>query len=325
MQQQLLHLIREATGATNAHRGEVIQSLWSGYGEIVRIHLDGATVASVVLKHVRFPTEADHPRGWHSDFGHVRKVKSYNVEMAWYGNYANRCGNECRVPHCHFATTLADDEHLILLEDLDSAGYPLRKDELNRYEVEACLTWLADFHATFMNDLPDGLWNIGSYWHLDTRPDEWRLIEDASLKAAASEIDEKLNSCKFKTLVHGDAKVANFCFSVDGRSVAAVDFQYVGGGCGMKDVAYFLGSCLDEALCEAWEKSLLDFYFAKLEQSLNRLGVTLNFKMLEREWRDLYAVAWADFYRFLAGWMPGHWKVNNYSRRLTREVIASLG
>jgi thiamine kinase-like enzyme len=65
------------------------------------------------------------------------------------------------------------------------------------------------------------------------------------LKEAAPVIDEKLNTCAYKTFVHGDAKLANFCFAPDGQ-VAGVDFQYVGGGCGMKDVAYFIGSCLNE-------------------------------------------------------------------------------
>ena len=43
--------------------------------------------------------------------------------------------------------------------------------------------------------------------------------------------------------VHGDAKVDNFC--VGTGAVAAVDFQYVGGGVGVQDVVYLLASCLD--------------------------------------------------------------------------------
>ena len=45
---------------------------------------------------------------------------------------------------------------------------------------------------------------------------------------------------------------------------------------------------------------------------------------LEEEWRRLFAVAWADFHRFLMGWSPGHWKINSYSERLVERVIKDL-
>jgi len=45
---------------------------------------------------------------------------------------------------------------------------------------------------------------------------------------------------------------------------------------------------------------------------------------LEVDWRSLYRVAWADFHRFLKGWSPDHWKLSDYSERVTREVIAAL-
>ncbi|NWF39294.1 phosphotransferase [Mariprofundus sp. NF] len=324
MNQNLLDIVKQATGATDATQGEVIQSLWSGYGEIVRIQLKGAAMTSVVLKHVRFPTEADHPRGWHSDRSHARKVKSYDVEMAWYSDYANRCSENARVPRCYYSATLADDEHVMVLEDLDAAGFPLRRGEMDRPTVELCLKWLANFHATFMSETPNELWQTGTYWHLATRPDELAVTDDPALKQAAAAIDAKLNNCRFKTFVHGDAKIANFCFSTDSKQVAAVDFQYVGGGCGMKDVIYFLGSCLDEYLCEIWEDELLDVYFKALKQAIDIQGKNIDWNVLESEWRALFPIAWVDFNRFLAGWMPGHWKVNNYSRRLTSEVISRL-
>ena len=74
-------------------------------------------------------------------------------------------------------------------------------------------------------------------------------MQNADLKKAAQGIDKRLQSARFQTLVHGDAKLANFCFSDVGQ-VAAVDFQYVGKGCGMKDVAYFISSCFNEEDCE---------------------------------------------------------------------------
>jgi Ser/Thr protein kinase RdoA (MazF antagonist) len=165
---------------------------------------------------------------------------------------------------------------------------------------------------------------VGTYWHLDTRPDELAALEDRDLKAAASAIDQTLNSARYQTLVHGDAKLANFCFSRSGDQVAAVDFQYVGGGCGMKDVAYFIGSCLYEDECERHEEALLDYYFDLLAKALVQRESAVDAAALEQEWRSLYPVAWTDFHRFMKGWSPGHWKIHSYSERLAREVVAQL-
>jgi len=90
----------------------------------------------------------------------------------------------------------------------------------------------------------------------------------------AQNIDHRLNSAKFQTLVHGDAKLANFCFGEKGE-IAAVDFQYVGKGCGMKDVAYLISSCFDDRTCEKYEKELLSCYFEHLEGALDK---TINFQ-----------------------------------------------
>jgi len=192
--------------------------------------------------------------------------------------------------------------------------------------MRACLDWLASFHATFLNSPAQGLWECGSYWHLDTRPDELAALEDVSLREAASLIDQQLRLCRYQTLVHGDAKLANFCFTGDTPQpdVAAVDFQYVGRGCGMKDVAYFVGSCLREDECQALESTLLDYYFSRLGQRVTEKKPGSDTNELEREWRELYDVAWADFHRFLKGWSPGHWKINSYSEQLTRRVIERL-
>ena len=129
---------------------------------------------------------------------------------------------------------------------------------------------------------------------------------------------------RFQTFIHGDAKLANFCFSADATQVAAVDFQYVGGGCGMKDVAYFIGSCLYEDACEQHEAALLDVYFNALKDALESRGRDVDPHAIEQEWRALYPVAWTDFHRFMKGWSPGHWKIHSYSERLSRQVLAQL-
>ncbi len=315
MNDKFKKIILQQTGASSLIEKEVIQELWSGYGEIIRVELENSPIESVVVKHVQLPINKYHPRGWNTDFGHQRKLKSYQVETAWYEKYSKY--SQARLPKC-FAIEEENDEVLIVLEDLNQVGYDLRKNVISWKEIKACLKWLAQFHASYLGKIPNDLWKIGTYWHLETRPQELAAIKDSQLKEAATVIDEKLNTCRYQTFVHGDAKLANFCFSEQG-DVAGVDFQYVGGGCGMKDVAYFIGSCLNEEDCERLEFQILDVYFQYLQEEL----VEKN-EELEAEWRAMYRVAWADFHRFMVGWSPNHWKINNYSKRVTTEVINSL-
>jgi len=319
----LREMIRKATGATEIYKIEVIQSLWSGYGNIIRYGLKNNDRKTVIVKHVNLPDQKHHPRGWNTDLSHQRKIKSYEVETAWYRNWSKNCDESCRIPAC-LALDSDKGEVWIVLEDLDESGYPERKSSVSMTEIHACLKWLANFHATFLGKKPVELWQIGSYWHLDTRPDELQVLQDIELKNAAEKIDQKLQNSPYQTIIHGDAKLANFCFSPDGKKVAAVDFQYVGGGCGMKDVAYFISSCFYEQECERLETELLDSYFSELKAALVLNNIAVTPEAVEKDWRALYPVAWADFHRFLKGWSPSHWKIHGYSERITRQVVTQL-
>lgn len=313
----------QATGAIEIFKINDIQSLWSGYGKIVRYGLKGSNRNSIVVKHVQLPEQNRHPRGWNTNLSHQRKLKSYQVEIAWYQQWSESCDETCRVPHC-LALESSDDEVLMVLEDLNESGFPERKNSVSIAEMKICLSWLANFHAMFLGKRPVNLWQIGTYWHLDTRPDELNALQDVALKKAASKIDKKLQDSPYQTLVHGDAKLANFCFSQDGKKVAAVDFQYVGGGCGMKDVAYFIGSCLYEDECEHLETELLDCYFSELKTALSSKNKSVDPVLIEQDWRSLYPVAWTDFHRFIKGWSPGHWKIHGYSEKIAHKVISLL-
>ena len=175
----------------------------------------------------------------------------------------------------------------------------------------ACLRWLAGLHGAFAGRVPAGVWPTGTYWHLATRPDELTAMAEGPLKRRASALDAALSAVPL-TLVHGDAKVANFCFSAK-HEVAAVDFQYTGGGCGLKDVAYFLGSCLGDQALQQTADQWLDVYFHALARS-----------ELEAAWRPVWPHAWADFERFLAGWSPGHWKRSGFAAGMTERALAAL-
>lgn len=318
------HLLdRVLSGLGRITHTESLQQLWGGYGDLVRVYFDDSARSSVIVKNIAFPQpEADHPRGWSGSFAHQRKLKSYQVEARWYQTYAGLCDELCYCPRLIHHEQDAE-QLLLVMEDLGE-HFPVVTDRIGLAEVRTCLNWLARFHARFMFAKPEGLWPEGTYWHLATRPDELTNMAEGTLKDAAGELDKLLKASAFQTLVHGDAKLANFCFSLDGRRTAAVDFQYVGAGCGMKDVVYFFSSCLDAAQCELHCAALLDSYFSCLTDALAERMSSARCAQLEAEWRRLYPVAWADFQRFLDGWSPQHWKRNTYMLQQTDNALQLL-
>jgi hypothetical protein len=316
-------LILRATRARSVALGERLQSLWSGYGEIRRATLISEVATPVIVKYV-VPPAADQGRHDAAQArSHQRKLRSYQVERAFYENYAARANDACRLP-APLQVSAENGRLLFILEDLDAAGFELRKNRISSLEVQAGLRWLAAFHATFLNQAPEHLWKVGSYWHLATRSDELSALTDAGLRRAAPRIDERLNRARFRTFVHGDAKLQNFCLSKSKPAVAAVDFQYVGGGVGVKDVAYFLSSCLTDSELERAAQSYVDDYFRELESALQArapFALPIDFSALEAEWRTLYPFACADFYRFLLGWAPSSTGRERYLASVTRAVL----
>lgn len=304
-----LDWVARVVGGKSARRGARIQSLWSGYGEIVRVDIMGGEVESVIVKAIAPPARAK------SDVSDARKRRSYEVERAFYESYSSRCSSACRVPRYYGASTPRgrDAEWLLVLEDLDLAGYPERTRSTDDDTLDRCLAWLASFHATFFASPPKGLWATGTYWHLATRRDELANV-DAEIRALAPLIDAKLAAGVHRTLVHGDAKLANFCFAPE-LGVAAVDFQYVGGGCGVKDVAYLVSG-------EPGEARAIDAYFGHLRRELEARSIDP--APVESEWRALYPIACADFYRFLAGWAPEHFARDRHARRVLQDVASRL-
>ncbi|MFK7892520.1 MAG: phosphotransferase family protein [Granulosicoccus sp.] len=332
--QKITDFVRQRLHARHVVIHSHVQALWGGQGHIIRLKTDVPDCKSVIVKFIAPSDSASHPRGWNTSRSFTRKTQSYAVEAAWYSRFAARCGQRCKVPTL---LGLQEDENtrLFLLEDL-AVKFPASPARLTVKQVSVCLDWLAAFHAQFLFDAGEGLWPQGCYWHLQTREDEWHAMKDSPVKKAATWLDNQLLSARFQTLVHGDAKLANFCFSNNLSRVAAVDFQYVGRGCGMSDVAYLLGSCLTEDDCHAHDKALLEIYFTALRQALSMQtehdppGQTnpisadpqLLADELINEWRGLYAVAWTDFYRFLLGWMPQHTKINSYTEKQAEEALS---
>ncbi|RYZ07074.1 MAG: DUF1679 domain-containing protein [Myxococcales bacterium] len=304
----LLARVARLAGVEAATLEQRLQALWGGYGELLRVSLEDGR--SVIVKHVAPPRDD-------GSLSHRRKLRSYDAERTFYAEYAKRCEEPppCRVPRAH-GVVASDAGWLFVLEDLDASGFPGRSSRAGDAEIRATLRWLARFHARFLGAAPEGVWKVGTYWHLATRPDELRALGSHPLTRAAPRLDALLNGAQFRTFVHGDAKLENVCFSSGSSEAALVDFQYVGGGVGVKDVAYFLSSCLSPRECEGSVPAYLEHYFHELTAALGSASAG----PVEREWRALFPVAWVDFYRFYRGWAPGDSSRDDYSERLLAEV-----
>lgn len=310
--------IVEELGFSKLHDVVVLQNLWGGYGELVRLLVDDT---SIVIKQIQLPKPELHPRGWNTELSHQRKLKSYHVELAWYQNYAAASIAVTPKP-LHVLKT--DNQWLLVMEDLRTLGFTEVETVANKQHLSACLEWLAIFHAQHIEVRGVELWESGTYWHLATRPDELEVLTDRELKRAATTIDSVLSAAPYQTLVHGDAKLANFCFTASGDCAAAVDFQYVGKGCAMKDVALFMSSAIEPKYCAEMEEWLLAEYFNHLRVALKQLQPDLNPDDVESAWRPMFSVAWADFQRFVKGWSPDHWKINPYTEALTAKALKML-
>jgi hypothetical protein len=316
MNKKFQTLLFSLTDSNEVLNIELIQELWSGYGQLTRVTLNNQ---SIIIKLIKFPEEVDHPRGWNSNLSHERKIKSYQIETTWYKNYNQEIQN-AYFPKYISSGEISNTKYLIL-EDLQEKGFNPQVS-IQWPQISLCLKWLAYFHAKNLGNKVNELWKIGTYWHLDTRPDELQALNDKELITAAPVIDEKLNNASFKTIVHGDAKLANFLFNES--EVSAVDFQYVGGGVGVKDLAYFLSSIYNENELIKNEKQCLDYYFFEFKNAMKQFHKNVDAKLIEQEWRELYPYVWCDFYRFLKGWSPAHFKINTYSEQMKEKVLNAI-
>ncbi|KMT63780.1 phosphotransferase [Catenovulum maritimum] len=322
-------------------KSSTMQSLWAEQGELTRLTLlappqpqtgsEKQATKSLVVKYITFNDNAKHPHGWHGLSSQQRKRHSYQVELNWYQHYVSyepdkqgMSPDMAELIHAH-----QDEQTIIIaLQDL-AVDYPVRftqgqADRSNNDQVKACLQWLAKLHAKYFQQSPDDLWAKGSYWHLATRQDELNAMPESTLKKAASTLDNLLNNCPFQTIIHGDAKLANFCFEKNGKKAAAVDFQYVGQGVGIKDVMLLLTSVLPDDALVKQAKSLVEYYFQQLDNALSYWQPAVNSKQVINAWQALYPIAWADFHRFLAGWKPNHWKIGKYCQQQTKQALADI-
>lgn len=259
---------------------------------------------------------------------HARKVRSYQVEAAFYQNAVpalladEACSTACPVPTPHHVQCTLEDSTggsmVLVMSDL-APQYPSRHSGFGLPHAKAVLSWLAAFHAQFWAPAArvEGVWEEGCYWHLATRIEELAAIGrgDGSVKNQAFAIAEELRSGPSITLLHGDAKAANFLFNdavPEEPTCVAYDFQYTGYGDPMKDVVYALSSSTASATVGRHEEELLRHYHTQLTTRLTHEQAEAYSLEYMKERLELAA---ADYYRFMAGW--GFWGNSSWTKAKT--------
>lgn len=121
---------------------------------------------------------------------------------------------------------------------------------------------------------------------------------------------EDYSTAKYKTLIHGDVKSENLFTTEDGTAVAFFDFQYVGLGLGVSDLAKLLtcsvsvdmltseelGMVAAEAIdMGEGERRLLEYYRAAIEE---KSGKSYPWEVFRRHWET----ALVDWLRFQSSW-----------------------
>jgi thiamine kinase-like enzyme len=163
------------------------------------------------------------------------------------------------------------------------------------------------------SNVPPGLWEEGSFWQLGTRRHELDDLEDVWIRygldtTCAEEIHDILTTSRFRTVIHGDAKAANFFF-YDGQEgyrntvartlrIGGYDFQYSGMATPLRDVAYFLCCSMRHDLIRDHEDALLLYYYNELCASLCQQDAD---EYHFDEMKSIYDVCVVDLARFMAG------------------------
>ncbi|KAG7103773.1 Meiotically up-regulated gene 84 protein like [Verticillium longisporum] len=238
-----------------------------------------------------------------------------------------------------------------------------KRDVLSSEQVDAALTWLGRFHAEsrawvggeraeyVLPPLQEArrreegnrgtkVWLNGGYTYLATRLKEYASLEaddDSEWSGAFCDHHEELGGSiaeavaevlkptgrGFESVIHGDVKSENLFTTVDGNKVAFFDFQYVGLGLGVCDLAKLFTCSVPLELItgsDEWqvpmddgEKELLRRYRAAL---LNGKGdESYPWDDFVRHWE----CALVDWCRFQASW--GFWGNTEWLEARVRSIL----
>lgn len=207
----------------------------------------------------------------------------YEREVSFYQHLAMLITT--RTPQCFFAERDENDNFLLLLEDLSPSAVVDQFVGVSLGTARAGLASLAGLHGpTHARDEIHGAsWLRGVSEELrplyravlpvlfDQFLERYGERIDDELRAMVSALRDRLAlfsdyATQFPCVTHGDFRTDNLLIDArDGTvALAVVDWQTIGVGSPLLDVAYFLTTSLTPQDCARYEFELLDYYLSKL-------------------------------------------------------------
>ena len=219
-----------------------------------------------------------------------------------------------------------------------------RADEVRRIaRVEPPLEHFARLGSTILSE-DSGVWANGGYTYLATRRKEYDELQDdmdtewssalcstvgpggSSVAELAAAFLSSAAAQVYQTLIHGDVKSENLFTTAKEDAVAFFDFQYIGLGLGVCDLAKLftcsvpLGMLVDDEgfrlsklEMQGGEERLLRAYH---EQVQRRSGKVYDWALFTRHWET----ALVDWLRFQASW--GLWGNSEWLEARVRCILS---
>jgi aminoglycoside phosphotransferase (APT) family kinase protein len=341
-------------------------SLWAGMGHIYKIDIPQnnqdknmkvsrrktsmgveTSMMTMIIKHIVLPKNPSN-----QTLSNQRKTDSYYVEANFYEKLAPvliskynvsvpipylierpSAPNAIPIPSVTYKK-LHGNEMIIAMSYIENDR---TKKYTRKQQRDAVLTWLANFHAVFWGtEKADeavrtyGLQPEGSYWYLNTRPDEHNEMSNTGwmgrLKLAARAIADYLqHRDPYQCIIHGDAKEANIIYATtesdNNQKISTcmatfVDFQYCGKGSFTKDLVYYLMRFDDKD--DDNMDDAIEFYLMQLSKQLPSTVIAPTLEELQIS----LSLAYCDLYRFTIGW--GNWGSNNRPNHRVVTILNQL-
>ncbi len=212
-----------------------------------------------------------------------RVATGFACEVGFYSHLQPTL--DVRAPECWFSA-ISDDrmKFTLLLEDLaprvpgvqaagvsyERAGGAIRNlaglhaprwDDPSLFECEFLTTTRDEKRAAFLA----GLTRNASAVFTDRFNDALGAEDIATLRMAADAFEDWTTAAnEHFSLLHGDYRLDNLMFGEDCNDVVALDWQTMIIGPPTRDLAYFLGTCLDIGERRKTERDLVNFYHQEL-------------------------------------------------------------